>query len=139
MLVLLNEVAVWQLDLSETVVVTLQGDNYGTLELDNLEQLRDDLDTAQILINPKDRIVVDLSGVSMIGSTFIRELYRWIGTLLCRPSNIVICGDRTGVLKVCGADRWLTLRDDLAEVLQVAPLSRTIEVTTGGHLVLASC
>ena len=70
-----------------TVVVTVRGQTYGSLELDKLAQLADDLAAARDLCSADhNRVVIDLTGVSMMGSSFVCELYRWIGTLDCDSS-----------------------------------------------------
>lgn len=124
----------------DAVIVTLRGETYGSLEEAKLEQLGADLATAQTTSALGScRVVVDLSGISMIGSAFVRVLYTWIGKLGCAPANVIVCGDRTGLLKLCATDRWLTVRPDLVAALDLLKPTTSGELTSDARSILANC
>jgi anti-anti-sigma regulatory factor len=118
----------------DAVIVTLRGETYGSLEVVKLEQLRADLAAVQTpLASERGRVIVDLSGLSMIGSAFLRELYTWIGKLGCDPANVIVSGVRARLLKLCATDRWLTVRPDLVAALGL------LRPTTSGELTSELC
>jgi len=102
-----------------TLMITIRGDSYGSLEAKKLAQLRTDLASIRELPPAtRQRVIVDLSGVAILGSAFLRELYRWIALLELSPSNVTFCGDQTGVLQVCGTDLWLNVLPDLNAAIE---------------------
>jgi anti-anti-sigma regulatory factor len=104
----------------DAVIVTLRGETYGSLEVARLEQLRADFAAAVAAFDSQgDRVIVDLSGISMFGSAFLREFYTWIGKLNCAPANVIVCGDRTCLLKQYATERWLTVRRDMVLALDL--------------------
>lgn len=113
---LMREVVLRRLAGAETVILTPRRRHYSSLALCRLERLASDLDAAESLIVPGDQLIIDLAAIEHIGSGFIRVLYAWIASRSDRP---IVCGDRTGMLSLCGADRWLTIRDDLAAALDM--------------------
>lgn len=101
------------------MIVTVRSDSYGSLEAAKLEQLRADLAAVQELMSEAtEQVIVDLSGVTLLGSSFLTQLFDWISTLGLPPRAVILCGDQLGVLQLCAADRWLTVRPDLAAAFQ---------------------
>ena len=100
------------------VIVTVRGQTYGSLEIDKLEQLRADLAAVRDQVRSSDdRVIIDLSGLTMLGSAFLSELFGWLRTLGRTPADVIVCGDQTGLLKLCAVDRWLTVRENLVAAI----------------------
>ena len=100
------------------MIVTLRGQTYGSLEIDKLEQLRADLAAVRDQVQSSDdRVIIDLSGLTMLGSAFLSELFGWLRTLGRNPADVIVCGDQTGLIQLCAVDRWLTVRESLVEAI----------------------
>ena len=123
-----------------TVIFSVRGDSFGSLDLAKLAQLRADLAAGgALLATGRDRVVVDLSAVTMFGTGFLRELFLWIPTLNCPPEDVIVCGDRLGLLKVSATDRWMIVRADLAAALELIQAQIKIGLVSQRHKCLVSC
>jgi ABC-type transporter Mla MlaB component len=122
------------------VIVTVRGKTYGSLEIDKLAQLRADLDSIQESLRTGDeRVIVDLSGIAMLGSAFLSELFIWLRKMGKTSADVIICGDQTGLLKLCATDRWVTVRGDLAAAINELCVHATNGLTHRETPVLACC
>ena len=101
-----------------TAIVTIRGNTYGSLEEAKLARLRIDLQQIVGLLDQRsDSVIIDLTSVSFMGSGFLQQLFHGIRAIGRDPKRILVCGDQTGLLKLCATDRWLTVCQDLEEAL----------------------
>lgn len=129
-----KSIAVRMLTRQNTIVVTVQGDSFGSLEAAKLVELRTELDalTAELRPYSGHRIIVDLAEITMMGSGFLSELFLWIGSLKRSRGDVILCGDRMGLLKLCAADRWLTIRSGLFEAIEYSSSGQRTDTYKAG-------
>ena len=54
-----------------------------------------------------------------MGSGFLAKLFLWIRTPGFNRANIAVCGNQTGLLRLCGACRSLTVCANLLAALNL--------------------
>ena len=118
MVKLTNTIVVRQVARLNAAIITIRGTSFGSLNEAKLAQLRVDLaGVKELMPTSHQRIIVDLSSISIMGTGFLRELFAWIGALGRSAEDIILCGDQTGLLKLCATDRWLTVQSDLSAAI----------------------
>lgn len=97
------------------VVLTPKSKTYGSLELQKLDKLRRDLSEFQPW--SMESLVVDLTGVVQHGSAFLAVLIELAIRLRRTGTELIVCGDQTGLLELIGGQKWCSLVTDLPAAL----------------------
>jgi len=125
---------------SQIAIVSFNTQSCFTLESDKLMQLQIELHGAVEGLITGDSLVLDLSGLEMFGSEFIRILIQVIKPLKESGVVIVLCGDQTGLLKLCGFPKWLTVTVDCDSALALRSGSGILGASAGAkRRTLVSC
>lgn len=90
-------------------VLNLGCQSYFTLEDEKLARLQADLKDVASDLRTSEVLVIDLSGVEMFGSAFMRILIEQINVLKSRGIEVMLCDDQSGLLRLFGLDRLVTV------------------------------
>ncbi len=101
---------------SRTLVIQLKSGTYGSLDLDQLDQLEAEF-REHSLIHSADEVIVDLSAVKTGGSGLLGCLSRFRDDLSQAEKRLVICGDQIGLIALVGWSQRMNLRADLCQAL----------------------
>lgn len=100
----------------QAVILTPDSSTYGSLELARLEQFGVDL--ADFAVDCTARsVIVDLSGVALHGSGFLRELHAFAVRLRPLEARLIVCGDHAGLVHLVGGEAWCQVTADLVDAL----------------------
>lgn len=108
-----------------TIVVTLRNVEYGSLHEAELATLHNDLADVNDRLESARNVIVDLSELTMFGSAFLRLIHEQLAPLKMLGTNVILCGDKTGLLALTAMHLWFSLTPTLEAALDVVgPIER---------------
>jgi len=110
-------------DNSRTMIATIHGESYGSLQDAELESLQMELQDLNAALESARNVIVDLSEVPIFGSAFLRILFDQLAPLKMLGIQVTLCGDQTGLLSLTAMNRWLTVKTTLEDALADVPES----------------
>jgi anti-anti-sigma regulatory factor len=102
-----------------TLVVTLHAGSYGSLCGETLVRLAAELE-AMTHESLAHTVVVDLARMEVGGTAFLTVLLNLRRRLERNEQQLIVCGDRTGLLRVVGWDELMNLQANLESALDLA-------------------
>jgi len=110
-----------QFDTLNTVIVTIPGQNFGSTNVELLQVLHVSLDEAATGTD-SETVILDLSDIEISGSGFLTCLDLFQRQLASAGRQLVVCGDRTGLIELVNWAGRMRYQVDLTAALNASAL-----------------
>ncbi len=123
-----DHLAIDSLDSIETLLITITGRSYRSSEEEQLQSLRQELESIETPLETTRAVIVDLSQIEIFGSGLLRVLFDQLAPLRMLGIQAILCGDRHGLVVQTAIDRWMTIEENLAGALECVVARREVSV-----------
>lgn len=101
---------------SRAVVIRLMERDLGSSRYETIDRISEQMiDVARN--NPARRLIVDLSSVAYFGAAFLGVLVRLANHVRQLGKQLVVCGDRLGLLSLSQLDLLFPVKEDVSQAL----------------------
>ena len=128
-----NHLTIESLDSTETVLITITGRSYRSSEEEQLQSLRQELESIEGPMETAGSVIVDLSQIEIFGSGLLRVLFDQLAPLRLLGIQAILCGDRHGLVVQTAIDHWMTIEENVAAALECVVARREVSVVFSGH------